>query len=31
MAQLYRDQFAHYFNTATTTGNSANPTWKLVD
>ena len=28
MAQLYRDQFWHYINTATTTGETANPTWK---
>ena len=26
MAQLYRDQFAHYFNT---TPSATNPTWKL--
>ena len=29
MAQLYRDQFAHYFNTATTTGETTSPAWKL--
>ena len=29
MAQLYRDQFAHYFNTHTTSGDSTNPTWTL--
>ena len=28
MAQLYRDQFEHWVNTATTTGETANPTWK---
>ena len=28
MAQLYRDQFEHWVNTATTTGEAANPTWK---
>lgn len=28
MAQLYRDQFAHYLNVATTTGETANPNWK---
>jgi len=28
MAQLYRDQFHHYLNTATTTGDESNPTWK---
>lgn len=27
MAQLYRDQFYHYINTATKTGETANPTW----
>ena len=27
MAQLYRDQFYHYVNTATKTGEEANPTW----
>lgn len=28
MAQLYRDQYAHYINTATVTGEKANPTYK---
>lgn len=28
MAQLYRDQFQHYLNTATTTGETGNETWK---
>lgn len=28
MAQLYRDQFWHFINVATTTGETANPTWK---
>lgn len=28
MAQLYRDQFVHYINTATKTGETADPTWK---
>lgn len=28
MAQLYRFQFHHYLNTATTTGETANPNWK---
>ena len=28
MAQLYRDQFEHWVNTATTTGEATNPTWK---
>ena len=27
MAQLYRDQYYHYVNTATTTGDKANPTY----
>lgn len=27
MAQLYRDQYYHYVNTATTTGVKENPTW----
>ena len=27
MAQLFRDQFHHYVNTATTTGETANPTY----
>ena len=27
MAQLYRDQFEHWINTATTTGSTANPTY----
>ena len=27
MAQLYRDQFYHFINTATKTGVTANPTW----
>lgn len=27
MAKLYRDQFQHYVNTATTTGETANPTY----
>ena len=29
MAQLYRDQFAHYINTKTKTGETENPTWTL--
>lgn len=29
MGQLYRDQFAHYINTASTTGTSTTPTWTL--
>lgn len=29
MAQLYRDQFAHYFNVATKTGAQTTPTWEL--
>ena len=28
MAQLYRDQFHHYLNTATTTGETGSETWK---
>lgn len=28
MAQLYRDQYEHWLNTATTTGATANPTYK---
>jgi hypothetical protein len=28
MAQLYRDQFWHYLNTATTTGETSSPTYK---
>ena len=28
MAQLYRDQFHHYLNTATTTGQTGNETWE---
>ena len=28
MAQLYRDQFHHYLNTATTSGATGNETWK---
>jgi len=27
MAQLYRDQFQHFVNTATYTGETSNPTW----
>lgn len=27
MAQLYRDQFWHFINTATKTGETSNPTW----
>lgn len=29
MAQLYRDQFAHYINTKTKTGETEAPTWTL--
>ena len=29
MAQLYRDDIAHYLNTKTTTGETSNPTWVL--
>lgn len=29
MAQLYRDQFVHYINTATKTGETTTPTWTL--
>ena len=29
MAQLYRDQFVHYINTKTKTGETENPTWTL--
>ena len=28
MAQLYRDQFEHWVNTATTNGDTSNPNWK---
>lgn len=27
MAQRFRDEYRHYLNTATTTGETANPTW----
>lgn len=29
MAQLYRDQFIHYINTATKTGETTTPTWTV--
>ena len=29
MAQLYRDQFIHYVNTATKTGETTTPTWTI--
>lgn len=29
MAQLYRDQFIHYINTATKTGETSSPTWVI--